>query len=609
MPASRSRLALILAMAALVRGGEPGQAEPSQPTSIDGFGNPALWEDAVHRMNDDIFWSPASASNDVITRFGDEARAVFGPIPEGNCAEGVAMPLEVEGNLVDLMPNTNKAGQPLEFAHHNVDGKIVKWTKQIPKCDKPSLTGTATYCGLNSRLTRVMRGHVEWLFLCRKSSASGEVGNNAYWLASNPKFRLFGTIGFNHQTGEIVFFDGRKDRDEFDWSKPFVPPGGKSYSDRTGRAAAEDLYDPTFAIQCSACHDNKSPYVITPHALQSRVGYVGGAEDPRAIAFSLGDYLPEIPRVEGAPFRVIGSGYTKTYSAELMRARTVRDPTGNCTSCHTLTTQITGQRFAADAVARKPWISNPTRAQLMQLKIEEVILAKIANRRTLWALRSGPGKIHPWMLPGHGNDLAGKSEGLSEPAWRALSDCLWGGGGSECGYHPLYTSCLPPEPAPSGDGSKPLDLMLSVLPLPAGEKQHDRMVQVTWRYLNSYGSVPTRDDVRFDLAVKGMPTPSDRRPPEPSDYPATEEVAVPPLASGGVRPGSIGVVRNASYLNHVRWTDPTPTTESRRYQVNLPATCGRRYLVRVVPKRFCFDQSDVAYSSQSYLRYADVTCD
>src|SRR4051812_33502136 len=35
--------------------------------------------DTVLRWNGDIFWQPASQTGDVITRFGDEARAVFGP--------------------------------------------------------------------------------------------------------------------------------------------------------------------------------------------------------------------------------------------------------------------------------------------------------------------------------------------------------------------------------------------------------------------------------------------------------------------------------------------------------------------------------------------------
>ena len=39
----------------------------------------------MHAWNGDIFWAPASKMGDRVTRFGDEARAVFGPIPDGDC--------------------------------------------------------------------------------------------------------------------------------------------------------------------------------------------------------------------------------------------------------------------------------------------------------------------------------------------------------------------------------------------------------------------------------------------------------------------------------------------------------------------------------------------
>ncbi|WP_457813346.1 hypothetical protein [Sinorhizobium meliloti] len=271
--------------------------------------------DALRRWNGDIFWEPASQSTDSVTRFGDEARAVFGPIPEADCGSPDAriFPLEVDGNIVDLVPNPDKPGRVLEFQHRDVSGNVVKWTTSIPKCDKPSLAGTVAYCGLNSRLHRVVRGNVEWLFFCRKSNSSQEVASDPFWQSSDPRFALLGTIGFNKNSGEIVFFDGRKDRAGFDWSKPFVPPGGHSYTDATGRAAAAALYDPTFQIRCHSCHDNKSPYVIDPHVGQSRVGYFLGGSDARAVAFSLGDYLPERSRLEGAPFRIVGSGYTSKY--------------------------------------------------------------------------------------------------------------------------------------------------------------------------------------------------------------------------------------------------------------------------------------------------------
>src|SRR3546814_13168783 len=95
------------------------------------------------------------------------------------------------------------------------------------------------------------------------------------------------------------------------------------------------LFRSTFQIQCSMCHDNKKAYVIDPHAELWRVGYLDGPYDARAMAFSLGDYLPEFSRGANAPFRVVGTGYTRKYRAALAQARTVRDPAGQCTGCHT----------------------------------------------------------------------------------------------------------------------------------------------------------------------------------------------------------------------------------------------------------------------------------
>ena len=273
-----------------------------------------VFADTVMRWNGDIFWAPASQSGEAVTRSGDEARAVFGPIPVGDCGGPHAriVPREVDGNIVELRPNPAKSGRPLEFEHRDEAGNVVKWTATLPHCDKPSLAGSSTYCGLNSRVARVVRGNVEWLFFCRKSTSSQEVSTDPYWLKSDPRFSLFGTIGFNRTSGEIVFFDGRKDRRGFDWLQPFVPPGGRSYADASGRAEAEALYDQTFQISCHSCHDNKNPYVVDPHVAQGRVGYFPLAMDPRAVAFSLGDFLPQRPRSPCPRFRVVGSAYTST---------------------------------------------------------------------------------------------------------------------------------------------------------------------------------------------------------------------------------------------------------------------------------------------------------
>jgi hypothetical protein len=600
-------LALLVAIAVPGAAGNSGWAEQAALSLAGG----EIFADTVLRWNGNIFWEPASESSNAVTRFGDEARAVFGPIPEGDCGSPAAkiLPVEVDGNVVDLVPNSAKPGRPLEFEHRDVAGQVVKWTDTIAKCDKPSLAGTVTYCGLNSRLARIVRGNVEWLFLCRKSNSSREVASNPYWQRSDQRFALLGTIGFNSSSGEIVFFDGRKDRTEFDWSKPFVPPGGRSYADSTGRAAAAALYDPTFQIRCHSCHDNKSPYVVDPHAEQSRIGYLLGEDDPRAHAFSLGSYLPERPRLEDAPFRVVGSGYTSAHKGDIARARTVRDPTGNCTTCHTLTTQMTGKRLAADAVAREPFVSNPSWAQTLVLQDERKTYARIDRHRTDWARRGGGGKIHPWMVPGHGNELTTLPPEISAADWQKLSDCLWEAGGPECGYRPLYTPC--PAPEVEGENSKLTDATIEVLALPPDERGEGRMLRLSWKYLNDYGAVPERDDVRFNVAIRERPISTAAAPPENSEYPSMDEAkgaGFVPFKDAIGMSASAKLIQNTSYAGHIRWTDPEPATSPRTFELYLPAACNERYLLRIVPKRFCFDQSNIVYGSADHLLYADVKC-
>ncbi len=589
----------------------------TRSSALMGMGGPredgTLLAQTIQAWNGDFLWEPAATSSNTITKFGDEARSVFGPIPDGDCGDSAArtIPLQIDGNIVDLKPNPEVAGHPLQFEHRDTEGNVVKWTNGIAQCDKPSLAGSATYCGLNSRLGRVVKGNVEWLFFCRKSSASLEVEPIPYWQRSNPKFTLFGTIGFNRRTGEIVFFDGRKDRREFDWTQKFAPPGGHSYADRKGRAMAEALYDPTFQVQCSACHDNKSAYIINPNIQQARVGYLEGQHGAQANAFSLGDFLSPERRSRSTPFRVIGSGYTRTYRVDLERAKAVRDPTGNCTECHTLTTQTTGQRFAADAVARDPVISHPNRAQFLRLDVERRKLREIASHRTAWASRSGAGKIHPWMVPVDGNDLSSLPPEISSSDWRVLSNCLWGAGGPECDYRPLYTSCPAPEAAEQGDASRPVDLSATVLPAASIELEVDRVLRLRWKYRNSYGDVPQRDDVRFNVAVKSTAIPSSGNAPAVADYPAMDETNdknFMAIAGEIGTSGSATLVRNISYFEHSKFTEPIPTIDLRDFRLDLPATCNRRYLIRVLPKRFCFDQSGIAYGNVDHLLYADVSC-
>ena len=154
--------------------------------------------------------------------------------------------VEVEGNRAELKPNTSKPGNPLEFEHRDDHGNFVKWTTTIDRCDKPSLAGgVVTPCGTGSRLSRRVKGNVEWIALARKSQGKAPLAADEYWKLDNPSFSLLGYIGFNQVSGEVAFFDGSYSGITFNWNAPLVAPGGSGYGDDQGRAQSSLTYDGT----------------------------------------------------------------------------------------------------------------------------------------------------------------------------------------------------------------------------------------------------------------------------------------------------------------------------------------------------------------------------
>ena len=216
------------------------------------------------------------------------------------------------------------------------------------------------------------------------------------------------------------------------------------------------------------------------------------------------------------------------------------------------------------------------------------------------------------MVPGNGNELSALPPAIIWADWRRLSDCLWDAGGAECGYRPLYTPCPAPGSKSQGDGSAPTDTSIAVFPLQLGESEATHVVRVRWRYLNGYGNVPQRDDVRFNVAVKSTAIPLSREPPSAGDYPGLDETKGQDFAVTGGEVGNSGAIKliqNISYFGHSRFTEPMPSTDLRDFRIDLPAKCNRRYLVRILPKRFCFDQSIMAYGTKDHILYADALCD
>lgn len=566
--------------------------------------------DLLLRWNGDVLWAPATASTDPVTKFGDEARSVFGPIPDGVCTgpNSRSVGVEVDGNAVRLEPNLSKAGAPLEFVHRDVEGRLVKWTTVVDRCDKPSLAGDVTFCAMNSRVGRITRNHVQWLFLCRKSSESLEIEADSYWTETDPRFSRYSAIGFNDVTGEIAFLDGRKDRSVFNWRDRFPPPGGTSYGDVGGRRAAEELYDGSAKVDCVVCHDNKKPTVIDPHMQQARVGYFESRHDRRAV-FGMGNFLPGRVSRQELPFRVIGSGYAAAHAGTLLGAKSFLIDGHPCSDCHSLTTLESGRRFAADATGKTPVITSATVMQNAALFAQKIALGLVQNHRTEWASASGAGRISPWMVPEHGGNLWRGVRTLNEEDWLRLSQCAWGLGEAECGYKPLFTQC--PPPGGGGDTFVPVDFSADVHSQPAAASGARMILRLSWKYLNGYGYVPARDDVRFNVAFETTDVPLVRGPPTQHEYPTIDEGKGKDFVAeaGGVgRSGSATLLKDVSFVGHKKWTDPLPSNVARLYSVDIPAACGKRYLFRILPKRFCFDNSGERFSETEHLFYKDMYC-
>jgi len=567
---------------------------------------PNYFASKVTKWNGQIFWAPASKTTDINLQFGDEARAVFGLIPAFDLTTlgtvtrngwtiqtGVLMG-EVEGNQIELKPNDSKAGSPLEFQHRDKGGKVVKWTTTIDQCDKPSLAGGVTPCGTSSRVARAVKGNVEWISLARKTTKVEKLTANPYWMPTDPNYLLVGYIGFNRVTGEVAFFDGTYQGMKFNWNAPIVPPGGTGYADDVGRAIAAQTYDSTFRIQCVGCHDNKKPRIITPYIKQARVGYQDSA---RAKAFSLGTLLPYLPRGETAPYRVVGSSYTAVHADVIGSAKVVSDPGQNCNVCHGLTSNGAG-RFASDAVAKLGTLTGDP-------GIENTY-------RTSWALRTGAGKIHPWMVPGSGNDISSVPPVLSDSDWTALRAAIENPPADSL---LVYTVAPAPESVVTnstriGDPAAPTNFAVTVADNRDGSMEAmPKEVHVTWSYLNNLGGVPERDDVRFNVAIIEKDIPAGGAPPAPGDYPSIDQAqgtGATDLGGGVFLDQGVFILENVSFWGHQQFTDPPSALSPRQYRVDFPASRNKRYLIRVLAKRFSFDQSNELYSNADHVFSVDV---
>ena len=599
-------------------------------------------------FNDDIFWAPASGftENDYWPNiFGDETRSVFGPIPPITCKgeSSSSFSAEVDGNQIQL---TAVPEGEFAFQHRDHKGTVVVESEVVGRCDKPSLANTKGHlCDTSSRinyLNNQSNKNVDWVVLCRKNElGSALTSKDGYWHPDNPNFALLGIIGFNPRSGEVVFIDGTnldyglEKIATFQWNQPYPPPGGSGYNDPAGRAEAYKIYYHTQRIKCETCHDNKEPWIITPHLNYIGFGYKNSAREAR---FGANNVLPLTqPRPDDSPYRVIGTRFTKYAD---LSSKTLRDPTGSCTFCHTLTTDWTGSVLAYDAVGK---VNNSERYKSF--------FERIARSRTDWAKKRE--NTHPWMVPWLGPniklniDTGWIPSEIDEDNWNRLADCINETSNEDCQYKRVYTSCPAPESLKTEcsnedelnntctrleDSFGPSEMKTSSTLL-EGEIDEsfpfNRKSTIAWTYQNGLGGVPQRDDVRFNLMILEVAIPGSNIEPALEEYPGLNETW-DPYFTDPVRKNHIHycdlewnrtrtchifdpaqgrhLINNISYAGHLRNTTPEPTHTPRQYSVTIPTQCNKRYLARLVPKRFCFDRSGVLASSVDHIAYFDVTC-
>ena len=537
--------------------------------------------DELIKLNGDIFWAPASKDIDKpVTLAGDEIRSVFGELPDEtfNCAEEVAVPIhiEVNGNQVKLKfdPITGR-----ERFQHCPPGALTPkqcfWTDIIEKCDKPSLAGNVNFCGTASRIIKRSIGPVDWMLLCRKSKDSVHetpdgleatpVYADNYWHEENPYFRLYGMIGYNNVSGEVTFIDGvvRDNSHHYNWNDPFIAPGGKGYHDDEGRKEAEEFYDSTNSVNCHTCHDNKNPWIVTPHLNQSRLGYT---EKFRRAAFS-NNIIPKVKSTPSKQYRIIGSGYVEKRCNEESFGKGCQGlafqnkKTNYCTKCHSLTTLNTGRLFTFAAL-------HQTNPKMMLGHLKGNFWKELKKSTTGFGLNHGM----TWMPPNSVHSSTSIKEKAQDSVNCALQYPLTFAEEAKCEYSPIFTDC----PIPGGeiDTFQPKNFKVSYTnPENIIENKNDGGTAVLeWQYRNGYGDIPTRDDVRFNVRVEVRSNSNDM------------ENAITKTR----------FINGVSYLGHQQFTAALPSNFERTYKLEIPVNCKDQYSFYVTPVRYCFDASGTA---------------
>lgn len=521
-------------------------------------------EPNVEAHNDAIYLSESPAPVDdgnQLSQYVAQCEAVLGEIPEISCDPANPAP----GTHVTRIP-VFVDGYLLGFGGEEDDAMLAaRAANDDYVCDFPSIGGDFP-CSVGSTLVQYRseeNPNVQWVGLCR--GASGD----------HPDYNRFignGLIGANSVTGEMCFFFGGNENPD----KPYELP--KLTSDVESEDELSPWLPPTeMPGSCLSCHPNNDPWVMTPWLQPSYMAQVLTHEDyplrlPEGVGLDevfaarfvqqtdvrMKSMLPEpLPegrtawteeeiigedgRVLRRQYRAVGSSYVANEAAGTVKNRSgIKDPAWeinfrdrlrlhspetNCAQgCHA-TANAHFERMGLDSLGEKfaaPYLSETMRDP------------------------EAPGWA--WMPPGAGE----------ASHWL---DAFEQGDASI----PAITEC--PIPKRVED-----EVSVAARCGRSSEGAAETVVELAWTYVNDYGGVPGRDDVRFDVALTIDPG---------SDF----------LGRLDDSPEGVRMEAITDDVVLVRDVGPSePGGSSYRLEVALEGAGVVR--AEVQPKRYCFEEPD-----------------
>lgn len=537
----------LLVLALLVFGCEASRAQSADAATDTDDDAPEIEEPRVS--------APAPVDDeDQLSKYVAQCEAVLGPIPKISCdpahpAPGThvtRIPTFVNGYLLGF-------GGPLDSDLLNRRAQTEDYT-----CDFPSIGGDFP-CSVGSTLVQYQdedNPNVQWVGLCR--GAPGDHPNYDRFIGN-------GLIGANTVTGEMCFFFGVNPDVTETYELPALSGGeGEDYT---------PWVPPTeMPGSCLSCHPNNDPWILTPWLQPSYMTQI--LTDP--------SYPLQLPRgvqledVMAARFIQQTSPLYKTMLPEPL-------PEGR-------TAWTEEEIFGEDGV-------------LLRRQYRAVGSSYVANE-TAGTVKNRSGIRDPaWDIPFRERLLLHAPEdscaqGCHATATAHFEPMAWDSVGEKFAA-PYLTDTMhegavgwtwmPPGGEAPEHFADPTIPAITECPIPkqlheASATCEDGVVTVAWEYENDYGSVPGRDDIRFDVA---WTTDLDTK-----------------FLGRALKGSPEGVQMESETVGILRDIAPS---DSAQYVVRVPAELELR--IELQPKRYCFEEPDRRPFAYAQPLTVEVSCD